>query len=92
MSLFNAFDNVLSLILSSLMQSYLQENSLTSMLKSRLQKLDGLTHDELKENITKIIKNIPKEKYRNIIKGAYERPEKYVSKKNKTRKIKKNYL
>ena len=33
-----------------------------------------------------------REKYRNIIKGAYERPEKYVSKKNKTRKIKKNYL
>jgi len=63
-----------------------------SMLKSRLQKLDGLTHAELKENITKTIRNIPNEKYRNIIKGAYERPEKYVSKKNNTRKIKKNYL
>ena len=63
-----------------------------SMLKSRLQKLDGLTHSELKENITKTIRNIPKEKYKNIIKGAYERPEKYVSKKNKTRKIQKNYL
>ena len=63
-----------------------------SMLKSRLQKLDGLTHAELKQNITNTIRNIPKEKYRNIIKGAYERPEKYVSKKNKTRKIKKNYL
>jgi transposase len=63
-----------------------------SMLKSRLQKLDGLTHAELKENITKTIRNIPKKKYRNIIKGAYERPEKYVSKKNNTRKIKKNYL
>ena len=61
------------------------------MLKSRLQKLDGLTHTELKENITKTIKNIPKEKYKNIIKGAYERPEKYVSKKNKTRKIKGKY-
>jgi transposase len=63
-----------------------------SMLKSRLQKLDGLTHAELKQNITKTIINIPKEKYRNIIKGAYERPEKYISKKNNTRKIKKNYL
>jgi len=63
-----------------------------SMLKSRLQKLDGLTHTELNENITKTIRNIQKEKYRNIIKGAYERPEKYVSKKNNTRKIKKNYL
>jgi len=63
-----------------------------SMLKSRLQKLDGLTHTELKRNITKVIRGIPKEKYRNIVKGAYERPEKYVSK-NKTRKRpKKNYL
>ena len=55
-----------------------------SMLKSRLQKLDGLTHSALKENITKMIREIPKEKYRNIIKGAYERREKYVSKKNNT--------
>ena len=63
-----------------------------SMLKSRLQKLDGLTHTELKRNITKVIQGIPKEKYRNIVKRAYERPEKYVSK-NKTRKRpKKNYL
>ena len=63
-----------------------------SMLKSRLQKLDGLTHAELMRNITKVIQGIPKEKYRNIVKGAYERPEKYISK-NKTRKRpKKNYL
>jgi hypothetical protein len=40
----------------------------------------------LKENITNTIRHIPKEKYRNIIKGAYERPEKYISKKNNTRK------
>jgi hypothetical protein len=63
-----------------------------SMLKSRLQKLDGLTHTELKQNITKVIQGIPTEKYRNIVKGAYEIPEKYISK-NKTRKRpKKNYL
>ena len=62
-----------------------------SMLKSKLQKLDGLTHIELKNNISKVLEKIPKEKYRNIFKGAYERPEKYVSNK-KTRKIKKNYL
>ena len=47
---------------------------------------------ELKENIINTITNIPKDKYRNIIKGAYEGLEKYVSNKNKTRKIKKNYL
>ena len=63
-----------------------------NMLKSRLQKLDGLSYEELKKNIGEAIKRIPKEKYKNILKGAYERPKKYVSKKNKTRKIKKNYL
>lgn len=61
-----------------------------SMLKSRLQKLDGLTYDELKKNIEKVLKEIAREKYENIFKGAYERPEKYVSK-NKTRKNKKQY-
>jgi hypothetical protein len=60
------------------------------MLKSRLQKLDGLKYENLKENIQKVINEIPKEKYENIFKGAYERPEKYVPK-NKTRKVKKNY-
>lgn len=61
-----------------------------SMLKSRLQKLDGLKYENLKENIQKVITEIPKEKYENIFKGAYERPEKYVPK-NKTRKVKKIY-
>ena len=61
------------------------------MLKSRLQKLNGLKYENLKENIKQVISEIPKEKYKNIFKGAYERPEKYVAK-NKTRKIKKNYL
>ena len=61
-----------------------------SMLKSRLQKLDGLKYENLKENIQKVISEIPKEKYENIFKSAYERPEKYIPK-NKTRKIKKNY-
>jgi transposase len=61
-----------------------------SMLKSRLQKLEGLKYENLKENIKKVISEIPKEKYENIFKGAYERPDKYVPK-NKTRKIKKNY-
>jgi len=60
------------------------------MLKSRLQKLDGLKYNELKANITKVINEIPEEKYENIFKDPYERPEKYVAK-NKTRKIKKNY-
>jgi len=61
-----------------------------SMLKSRSQKLDGLKYENLKENINKVIGEIPKEKYENIFRGAYERPEKYVPK-NKTRKVKKIY-
>jgi transposase len=61
-----------------------------SMLKSRLQKLEGLKYENLKENIQKVISEIPKEKYENIFKGAYDRPEKYVPK-NKTRKVKKIY-
>jgi hypothetical protein len=61
------------------------------MLKSQLQKLDGLTHENLKENIEHAISKILKEKYINIFKGAYERQEKYVEK-NKTRQRKlKNY-
>ena len=52
-----------------------------SMLKSRLQKLEGLKYENLKENIQKVISEIPKAKYENIFKGAYERPEKYVPKK-----------
>jgi len=63
-----------------------------SMMKSKLYKLDGLTHSELKSNITKVIKDIPKEKYKNIIKGTYNRTEKFVKNpSNRTRK-KKNYL
>ena len=55
-----------------------------SMLKSRLQKEEGLTYEKLKENITNVIRGIPKEKYENIFKGAYNRKAIYV--KNKTRK------
>jgi len=61
------------------------------MLKSRLQKIDGLTHTKLKENISNILKDIPKEKYTNIFKGAYKRDLKYVKKISRmTRKLK-NY-
>ncbi len=62
------------------------------MMKSRLHKLEGLTYKELKTNIEKVIKDIPKEKYENIIKGTYNRNEKFVKNpSNRTRK-KKNYL
>lgn len=43
-----------------------------------------LTYEKLKENISNVIRGIPKEKYENIFKGAYNRKATYV--KNKTRK------
>jgi hypothetical protein len=54
-------------------------------------KIQHKIHSELKHNITNTIRKIQQEKYKKIFKGAYERPEKYVAK-NKTRKVKKNYL
>ena len=62
-----------------------------SMLKSRLQKLEGIKYEELKINIEKVVKEIPKEKYKNIIRGTYKRPIGFVRKpSNRTRKLK-NY-
>jgi hypothetical protein len=62
------------------------------MLKSKLQKFSGLKYANLRENITKAIQIIPKEYNNNIIKGAYNRKEKYIGN-NKTRKNpKKMYL
>jgi transposase len=62
-----------------------------SMFKSRLSKLDGLTYNEIKANINKVISNIPKEKFINIFKGAYERKEKYIKRSITRKKLPKNY-
>ena len=61
------------------------------MLKSRLQKLEGLSYNELKLNITKVIKDIPKEIYKNLLIGSYKRDEKYVKKspRKSSKKLKK---
>jgi len=62
-----------------------------SMLKSRLQKLEGLKYEELQKNIEKVVREIPKEKFINIIRGTYKRPIGFIRKpSNRTRKIK-NY-
>ena len=64
-----------------------------SMLKSKLQKLEGATYEELKSNIKKVLKEIPKENYKNIISGSYDRAKKYVKKQLSNRyKQPKNYL
>jgi hypothetical protein len=62
-----------------------------SMFKSRLSKLDGLTYNELKVNINKVINNIPKDKFLNIFKGAYNRKEKYIKRSITRKKQPKNY-
>jgi hypothetical protein len=51
-----------------------------------------IIHKELKNNIEKVIKDIPKEKYENIIKGTYNRTKKYSKKPSNRRKTLKNYL
>ena len=40
-----------------------------SMMKAILRKVEGLTHSDIKQNISNVIRNIPKEKYENIFKG-----------------------
>ncbi len=61
-----------------------------SLLKSKLRKMEGLKYNELKENIKKVIKDIPKENYKNILKGAYQRSDIYIKKQSRTKKPK-NY-
>jgi hypothetical protein len=51
-----------------------------SILKSRLQKLEGLTYNELKLNIGKVIKDISKDTYKNLLIGSYKRDVVYVKK------------
>ena len=47
------------------------------------------THSEIKQNISNVIRNIPKEKYENIFKGVYNRNAVYVKNKTKKNKTKK---
>ena len=65
-----------------------------SILKSRLQKLEGLTYNELKLNIRKVrkvIKEIPIETYKNLLIGSYKRDDVYVKKSSRksSKKLKK---
>jgi len=63
------------------------------MLKSRLQKLEGLKYEELKKNIGKVVREIPKDKYKNIIRETYKRLMGFIfirKQSNRTRKLK-NY-
>ena len=58
-----------------------------SMLKSRLQKFDGLTYDELKKNIEKVLKEIPRENMK-IYLRVLMKDQKNMYQKIKQQKIK----
>lgn len=60
-----------------------------SVMKSKLQKLEGVKFNELHKNIENVINDIPNEMYKNIFNGAYNRNEPYIIK-QKLRKYK-NY-
>ena len=62
-----------------------------SMMKARLRKMEGLKYEEIRENVRKVLRSIPKEHYRNIIKGAYERDANPPEKESRARSLK-NYL
>ena len=61
----------------------------SSLLKSKLQKKQGLYYDDLNNNIKEVIQTIPEDYYKRILNGTYNRQIKYIMK-NKVRKYK-NY-
>ena len=63
-----------------------------NVLKSRLQKKKGLTYDELVKNVKDVLDEIPIHIYKNLIRGAYDRSEKYVKRPSTRKRKPKNYL
>ena len=63
-----------------------------NVLKSRLQKKKGLTYDELVNNVKDVLQEIPIHIYKNLIKGAYDRSEKYVKRPSTRKRKPKKYL
>ena len=64
-------------------------------MKSRLQKKKGLTYNELGNNVKDVLDvldEIPIHIYKNLIKGAYDRNEKYVKRPSTRKRKPKNYL
>jgi hypothetical protein len=60
-----------------------------SLLKSKLQKKQGILYDDLNNNIKEAIKTIPEDYCKRILNGTYNRQKNYI-KKNKIRKYKNN--
>ena len=57
--------------------------------KSLLQKKKGLTYDELVKNV---LDEIPIHIYKNLIRGAYDRNEKYIKRPSTRKRKPKKYL
>ena len=56
-----------------------------------MRKLEGIKYSDLKNNITITTNKIPKEIYKNIFLGAYNRDEIYVKKKGSRKRSFKQY-
>ena len=63
-----------------------------NVLKSRLQKKKGLTYNELVNNVKDVLDEIPIYIYKNLIKGAYDRNEKYIKRPSTRKRKPKKYL
>ena len=62
-----------------------------SVLKSKLRKLKGVGLPVLKFNVSQLVSKIPKNTYKQIFKGSYERERKYIPKKSKKERKLKTY-
>ena len=60
-----------------------------NVLKSRLNKKNGITYDDLVKNVKSIIKDIPKQTYYKLFIGSYQRSETYKPKKSRKKTLKK---
>ena len=63
-----------------------------NVLKSRLQKKKGLTYYELVNNVKEVLDEIPIHIYKNLLKGAYDRNEKFVKQPSTRKRKPKKYL
>ena len=63
-----------------------------NVLNLRLQKKKGLTYDELFKNVKDVLDEIPIHIYKNLIKGAYDRNEKYLKRPSTRKRKPKKYL
>ena len=55
-------------------------------------KKKGLTYDKLVKNVKDVLDEIPIHIYKNIIRGAYDRSEKYVKRLSTRKRKRKKYL